>query len=157
MSADWPIILAARLERGTIRLDANRLQRLLRRRRNCDLEIIIERKHATRSLAQNAFYWAVVIQHLSEYTGYLPDEVHELLKAKFLPKRLAVTDGNGEVKDEFVIGGTTTRLNKLEFGEFIANIQQWAAEALGVVIPDPDNALDDRRGRLIKTHERARV
>lgn len=136
----WPLVVSGRLERGVIKLNLSRLQRLLRGRRDCDLEVVIERKHATRSLAQNALYWGVYVDLLAEHTGYTPDEVHELLKAKFLPKTLAVTDGNGEIKGEFVIGGTTTRLNKIEFGEYLRSIQHWAAEALGVVIPDPPSS-----------------
>lgn len=56
----------------------------------------------------------------------------------FLPKKLAICDGNGEVKGEVVIGGTTTSLNRIEFGEFVDRFRQWAAEELSVVIPDPD-------------------
>ncbi len=39
--------------------------------------------------------------------------------------------------DEFVIGGSTTRMNKLEFGEYCEAIRQWAAMELGINIPDP--------------------
>lgn len=141
MSGAWPIVLPARLESGVMKLNAKRLAQLLRGRRDCDLELVIERKHATRSAAQNSYYWGVVVGLLSEHTGYTPDEIHEILKAKFLPKKLAVTDGNGEIRGEFVIGGTTTRLNKIEFGEFVEAVRRWAAEDLGVVIPDPNSEL----------------
>ena len=67
-----------------------------------------------------------------------PDEIHEVLKAKFIPKRLAIADGNGEIRDELVIGGSSAKLNKLEFGEFCESARRWAAEDLGVVIPDPE-------------------
>lgn len=97
----------------------------------------IERAKANRSLNQNAWYWAGIVATLSEHTGFTPDEMHEVLKAKFLPKRLAVTDGNGEIRGEFVIGGSTTKLNKVEFGEYCEAIRRWAAEDLGCDIPDP--------------------
>lgn len=103
-----------------------------------ELEVTVKRLRATRSLDQNAYYWGVVVQLLSEHTGYTPDEIHGLLKAKFLPKRLAVCDGNGEIQDELVLGGSTRNLNKLEFGDYMESIRQWAAEMLDVVIPDPD-------------------
>jgi hypothetical protein len=111
----------------------------LGRMRDGEVLITVSRKHATRSVQANRYYWGVVVELLSEHTGYTPDEIHEVLKAKFIPKKLAVSDGNGEIKGEFVIGGTTTEMNKLEFGEFITNIRQWAADELDVVIPDPDN------------------
>lgn len=103
-----------------------------------EVEIVARRKRATRSDQQNRYWWGCCVELVSEHTGYTPDEVHELAKQMFLPKKLAVTDGNGEIKGEFVIGGTTTRLNKVEFGEFVELFRRWAATELGVVIPDPE-------------------
>lgn len=113
----------------------------LKRMRDGEVLVTVSRKRATRSTQANRYYWGVVVELLSEHTGYTPDEVHELLKSRFIPKKLAVVDGNGEVKGEFVIGGTTTSMNKLEFGEFCESIRRWAAEELGVVIPDPDSGV----------------
>lgn len=113
-------------------------QARLRRMKDGAVRVTVERIQATRSIQQSRWYWGVIVDLLSEHTGYTPDEIHDVLKAKFLPKKLAVTDSNGEIKGEFVIGGTTTRLNKNEFGEFCESIRRWAAEELGVVIPDPD-------------------
>lgn len=135
--SEWPIILPGQLVSGRLKVNRRRLAELLRARRDCELTILIEKRHATRSAAQNAYYWAGVIGSISEHTGYTPDEVHELLKAKFLPKRMAVADKNGVIVDELVIGGTTTRLNRLEFGEYIERVRQWAAESLDLVIHDP--------------------
>lgn len=97
----------------------------------------ISRARANRSLNQNAWYWGVIVELLSEHTGYTPDEMHEALKAKFIPKRLAIQDGNGVIKDDLVIGGSTTGMNKSEFGEYCESIRRWAAEDLGLDIPDP--------------------
>lgn len=138
----WPIVLPGRLHGGVVQLNRKRLQTLLKGRRDCELEIVIERKHATRSLAQNALYWGVYCKTLADHTGYTSDEIHEILKAKFLPKKLAIADGNGELRGEFVIGGTTTRLNKIEFGEYLEQIHRWAAEELGVTIPEPSEWID---------------
>jgi len=105
-----------------------------------DGEVIvkIERARATRSAAMNRLYWGVYVSELSAHTGFTPDEMHEVLKAKFLPKKLAVTTGNGEIVGEFVIGGTTTRLDKIQFGDYLREIKQWA-DSLGVVIPEPED------------------
>jgi hypothetical protein len=102
-----------------------------------EVVVTVERKHAIRSLEQNAYWWGVCVHLVSEHTGYTPNEVHELTKQMFLPKKLCFTDDNGVVKGEYVIGGTTTRLNKIQFGEFIEAFRRWAAEDLGVIIPDP--------------------
>jgi hypothetical protein len=110
----------------------------LARMKDCEGVITFEPRKAARSVLQNRYYWGVVVDLLSDHTGFSPEELHEILKAKFLPKKLAVCDGNGEVQGEFVIGGSTAKLNKLEFGEYVERIRQWAAESLDVVIPDPD-------------------
>lgn len=133
-----PIVLQARLEGGKFTLNKDRLRDELRGRKDGDYTVTIERQHATRSAAQNAAYWGVTIRVLSEHTGYTADEIHDYLKAKFLPKTLSLPDANGEIKDEFTVGRTTTRLNKIEFGEYMERIAQWASEELNVYIPPPD-------------------
>jgi hypothetical protein len=117
------------------------MERALARFRDGEVRISIERRHANRSQAQNRYWWGVCVELVSEHTGYTSDEVHELAKQMFLPKKLALCDGNGEVKGEFVVGGTTTTLNKIEFGEFVESFRRWAAETLDVMIPDPDQDL----------------
>lgn len=108
--------------------------------RDGPVTVRIERKRASRSLQANAYYWAVVVAHLSEHTGHTPEELHEYLKARFLPKTLAIANGNGEIVDEFVIGGTTTKLDVVQFYEYVQEIKQWALDSLGVLIPEPEVA-----------------
>jgi len=95
--------------------------------------ITVAPRRATRSLSQNALYWSVIVQRISDYTGYSPDETHAALKALHLPKHLAFSSGNGEVMGELVIGGSTRALNTIEFSDYIRRVQMWAAETL-----DPD-------------------
>lgn len=150
MSVHWPIVLVGQLEKGQIRFSKRTLDEQLKGRKDCVVEIVIERKHATRSLAQNRLYWGVYVKVLSDHTGYDPEEIHEILKAKFLPKKLTLVDEHGVITDEFTVGGSTSQLNKLEFGEYLERIQRWAAETLSVVIPDPPrdgDSIDDRFGR----------
>lgn len=135
--SDWPLIVPAQLVGGRLKLNRVRLAKLLKDRRDAELVLVLEKKHATRSLAQNAFYFGVVVACISDYTGYTPDEVHEFLKAKFLPSKIALADKNGELVEEITIGQTTTKLNKIQFGEYIEAIRQWAAETLDLNIPNP--------------------
>jgi hypothetical protein len=87
--------------------------------RDCEVTITVEKKHAIRSLD------AV-------------DELHEWAKARFLPKHVALLDDNGTVVDDLIIGGTTTKLNRVQFYEFVEALRAFAAEKLDVNIPDPD-------------------
>lgn len=101
------------------------------------LEVTVKRLRATRSIQQNRWYWGCIIELLSEHTGYSPDEMHEVCKAMFIPKKVALQDGNGEIKEELVIGGSSRSLNTLQFGEYCEAIRRWAATELDVNIPDP--------------------
>lgn len=108
---------------------------------NCPIVVTVKRKHATRSLQQNAYLWGVVYALLSDHTGYTPEEIHDYCKMRFLPKRVCIANGNGEVVDDLVIGGSTAKLNKLEFGEYVDAIRSWARETLDVEIPLPQSEL----------------
>jgi hypothetical protein len=134
-------VTTGRIEGGKLDIH-NRagLSQALRGMKDGEVLIRIERLRATRSMPQNKWYWGVIVQMLADHTGYTPDEMHEVLKAKFIPKRFAVCDGNGEVRDELVIGGSSAILNTVEFGEYCEAIRQWAAADLGMDIPDPIDA-----------------
>lgn len=136
------IVTTARLTKGRLQIrNWNRVASELKAMRDGEMRVAISKARATRSLNQNRYWWGVCVALVSEHTGYTPDEVHELAKQMFIPKRLAFANGNGEVVGEFVIGGTTTRLDTLEFGEFVEAFRMWAAETLDVVIPDPVEGL----------------
>lgn len=136
------IVTSASVTKGKLHVrNWNRIAAQLARSKDGEYVITIERKHATRSHQQNRYWWGVCVQLVSEHTGYDPEEVHELAKQMFIPKRVALADGNGEVVGEYVLGGSTARLDRLAFGEFIERFRRWAAESLGVVIPDPDGGL----------------
>lgn len=101
------------------------------------VKIKVERKGARRSLPQNSYYHGVVVELVREGLldcGYSlsHDETHYFLKERFNPIEIPGKDG-------FVITvpGTTTELNKVEFGEYIERVAQFASEYLGVVIPAP--------------------
>ncbi len=105
-----------------------------------EVEVEIIRLRATRSSQANRYYWGVVIQALHELTGYTPEELHDICKAKFLPKHLAFTGANGDVIEQFVLGGSTRGLDTQEFYQYVERIREWAGEALALYIPDPHEA-----------------
>lgn len=114
-----------------------RLDQAVKLARDGEYLLTIERAHATRSQQANRYYWGVVIDHLSEYSGHTPEECHEYCKQRFLPKRLAVKGKNGTLDDNIVIGGTTTKLNTIQFGEYVRDIRVWMLDDLGIEVPDP--------------------
>ena len=114
----------------------------LRTWKDGEVSIRVETRHATRSLNQNAWYWSQVVGLVAEHTGYTADEVHEFYKAKFLPRTLHFQNGEGEIVAEFVTGGTTATLNKVQFGAYCEQIREWASSVLDVVIPNPRERQD---------------
>jgi hypothetical protein len=103
-----------------------------------EVELEVTRLRATRSQQANRYYWGVVIKALADRTGYTSDEIHELMKAKFLPKELAILNGNGDVVDQFVLGGSTRSLDTVEFYEYVERVREWAGTELEIYIPVPD-------------------
>jgi hypothetical protein len=135
------LFASARIVKGRLKVrDWSRILREVARMKDGEVLIRLERAHATRSQQQNAWYWSQVVGQVAQHTGYTADEIHEIYKAKFIPKHLAITDGNGEIRGEFVLGGSTVKLDTQAFADYCERIREWAADELNVVIPDPDPA-----------------
>lgn len=96
-----------------------------------EVEVTVRKKRKQRSLPQNKFYWGIIVEMLSDFTGYSREEMHEALKEKFLGSE---RDEHGLMK----IGSTTT-LTTDEFIGYTNKIIIWAAQELGVFIPDPNS------------------
>lgn len=111
---------------------------LVRGLRDGAYELTISRMRATRSIQANKYYWGVCIHLIAEHTGFTPEEVHAWAKAKFIPKRLALLNHNGDVQDEYVIGGSTRKMKVDEFYTFVEQVRDFANEKLELNIPPPD-------------------
>ncbi len=134
---------AGMMRRGRLRLlRAEVLSAQLAMLRNGPVEITIRRRFATRSQAQNNFYWVALVQPIADHTGYPPSVVHQLLKAKFLPRTVAVHDRNGTIQGEYVLGGTTRTLTVGEFADYCRAIETWVTEELGFAIPSPERVCE---------------
>ena len=95
---------------------------------NIRQKITFEKYVQKRSLPQNAYYHGVVVKMVADYTGMRPEEAHEGLKWMFLKER-------GEYMPTVK---STAKLTTKEFIDYIEQCVIWAAEFLGVVIPDPN-------------------
>jgi hypothetical protein len=103
--------------------------------------VTVRKVSATRSIQQNRWYWGKVVGLVAQHTGLTADEVHEIYKAKFLPRVVEIIDSRGDIAAEFVVGGSTRQLDKIEFAEYCEAIREWAATVPKVTIPDPDPEL----------------
>lgn len=133
----WPLVVPARLVNGAIVLNRARLHAQLRQRRDCELEIVLERKQATRSLVANAYYW-FILGLIHEDTGQPVQDLHEYFKLKLNVRPLVLTDRHGVIVAEERIGASTSTLNKVQFYDYVEAVRAFARDELGIVTPDPD-------------------
>ena len=49
-----------------------------------EVTITLPKDYPQRSGQQSKYYWGVIVEMISQHTGYTPEEVHELLKQRFL-------------------------------------------------------------------------
>lgn len=94
-----------------------------------------------RSNPQNSYYWSVCVGMISEHTGFTPEEVHEILKNKFLsePKTLKL---NSSPQLVFVTK-STTELDTRTFEEYLSRIRMFASQELSIYIPNPNEILNE--------------
>lgn len=92
------------------------------------IEISVREYKSKRSLAQNRYYFGVVVKLLGEHCGYDAEEMHETLAMRFL-----------RIEDCPVTGAPrrkrTPKFNTQEFSDYVDACVRLGAE-LGVVIPD---------------------
>lgn len=96
------------------------------------VEIKIQKLRSKRSEQQNSYWW-VLVTLLANELGYEKDEMHEVLKFKFL-KREKVIEQTGEIMYYSI---STTKLSVTEFIELIDKLIRWAAIELSIVLPLP--------------------
>jgi len=97
----------------------------------------IRREQRARTQSQNRYLWGVVYATLAAWSGHEAEELHEYLKAQFLPGRERDLP-NGET---ITVPPSTTHLRVEEFAAYIDRIMRWAAEQ-GVYIPEASEVLD---------------
>ena len=97
----------------------------------------IKRHRKKRSNSENRYYWGVIIKVLGDEFGYIPDEMHQVLKRLFLTydKPNQIT---GEI--EF-FSKSTTDLTTEQAEEYYENIRIWALSNFSILIPLPNENL----------------
>ena len=94
-------------------------------------ELAVRNPKKQRSLSENNYYWSVIVAMLSELTGYEKDEMHMILRWKFLRK----VDDNGIEYAE-----STTKLSTVEAEDYYERIRRWSSIDLHLFIPQPNEA-----------------
>tara|TARA_R110002051_G_scaffold114905_2_gene187832 strand:- start:110 stop:493 length:384 start_codon:yes stop_codon:yes gene_type:complete len=95
-----------------------------------EIEIRIRVRSNNRSKEQNSLYWKWV-DILSNEIGYTKEEMHELIKYKFL--RRNVVDDKGV---ESVVIKSTTTLTTKEFTMLMNDLLYWSNDTLNINLPN---------------------
>lgn len=96
--------------------------------------ISIEKFRDGRSSSQNRYYWGIIVNGLASEFGYFRDEIHQLLRQKFL----------GYTRENPVTGKTeqfvrsTTDLSTDEMEQYLESIRVWALSEFSVYLPLPN-------------------
>ena len=93
-----------------------------------EVEVIVRRRKKSRSMPQNAYYWAVVVKLVSETTGFTDEEAHIALKMMFLQDRTR----------KIPTLRSTTELSTTEMEFYLENVRHWASTELSCFIPLPN-------------------
>ncbi|HMU69193.1 MAG TPA: hypothetical protein PKC38_04260 [Chitinophagales bacterium] len=101
------------------------------------IEITVRRKKKHRSVQQNRYYWLVVTM-LSDYTGFTKDEMHAILRSKFL-RAEKVNEDTGVVY-EYV--KSTTELTTVEYEEYLDDVRRFAAQEFNMNVPMPNEQIE---------------
>ena len=91
------------------------------------IQVSVRRYKTSRTDPQNKYYWGVVVEMLGNELGYMPEEMHEALKWKFLRK-------GGKLETV----KSTTSLNTIEFEIFLEKVRIWAITDFQIKIPLPN-------------------
>ena len=86
---------------------------------------------STQTREQRGYYWAEIIPHISENTGYEPDETHDALLFKYA-EITGKRDDNGLLKIK-----RTSQMDKEEYSNYIDWTIRFAAAEFGIAIRPP--------------------
>jgi hypothetical protein len=96
--------------------------------------ISIEKFRDGRSTNQNRYYWGIIVNGLASEFGYFRDEIHQLLRQKFL----SYTRENPKTGTTEHFVRSTTDLTTEEMEEYLESIRVWALSEFSVYLPLPN-------------------
>lgn len=96
-----------------------------------DGEMLIEFTSTSRTDAQNRFYW-VWMGIIGRHLGMRNEDIHKVFKEMFLPKE----DYFVMIKKKQIT--STTDMDKDQMTIYLDSIRQYAAEEMGISLPDAE-------------------
>jgi len=103
-----------------------------------EVEVVVSRRGRPRTNKQNRWYWGVAVKMIAEYAHEDPEKIHEFLKGEFCIQDIVVIKLKNGSEVTRKIPMSTTQLLTTGFNKYKGDIQSWAREFLGLIIPDPE-------------------
>ncbi len=116
--------------------EKQKLLDILRGLEKCKQVIKIKKYRKARSGNQNRYY-RIVLNYVSNFTGFSPDEAAVEMRLMFLPYEKVLK--NGKV---VTLGQSTKDLDTLEMEDYLEKIRVWALTEWMVRIPLPNETID---------------
>ena len=96
----------------------------------------VKKKRDTRSNRQNSYYWKCIVQELANSLGYFPDEMHDILRSKFLSEWEMIEINEKKIGINKI--GSSRSLNTKAFEVYADQIRIWALTELGIRLMTPN-------------------
>lgn len=127
-------IFRATVREAKVRMeDPSRWRGYLSRYEGRRVQVTVRPDRDARSLKANAYLWGVVYAALADWSGHEPEEIHDAMRAMFLPTReLGLPDGRTAAALT-----STAGLDSEAFGSYVEKVKRFGAEQ-GLHIPDPN-------------------
>lgn len=90
------------------------------------MELTLRAYKPTRSEMQNRRYWKILTL-ISDHTGHDKDELHEMLKMRFLGTQESTIAGETITHQR-----SSAKLKVSEFAEYMEKCESWMIETLGI-------------------------
>lgn len=138
---DYPSYAVGTVEKGELMLsDAQKkvLNAYLKKNEGNRVRITFSKQEKGRSNNQNAYMWGVVLTMIAAETGHTTEEIHEYMKATFLPRHF-IRLGNSNKEQQLT--KSTTTLSTTDMEEYLEHIRAFAASELNMIIPLPHEIL----------------
>lgn len=136
---DYPAIAVAIAKDGRLHLSPSQKKRIntyVQKHDGQYVRLSMSQPTKGRSNYQNRYYWGVVLEILASETGHTTEEMHEFMKAEYLPRQFMTLAG----KEHELVKSTTT-LSTVDFEDYLENIRSFAARDLGIKIPMPKESM----------------
>lgn len=96
------------------------------------VDVTVDNPDNSMTPPQRRYYWGVIVKQIAEHLGMDNDEVHNMLKWKFL--KIVAECG----EEEYAFIKSTSELSTTEMNEYMRKCREWASMEFSIFIPKPN-------------------